>query len=178
MAAHLVDEFNGNGTTVHGSEKQRHACGLFGDLCQRCGPRQDEDTVGLLGIAAPDLATIDHPLVTVPHRSGLQLGSITADVRLGDRESQFHLASGDFGEIAPFHLLTTMLNNRHGRKHGKVNWRGTGRASTGGTYLPQHYAGFRDPKTTPAIGRRNDRTQPAGSSKGVKKVMGINASAV
>ena len=57
---------------------------------------EDEDTVRLLSITAPDLATVDHPLVAVAHGSGLELGGVAAHVRLSDGERQLHLTAERF----------------------------------------------------------------------------------
>ena len=84
VAPHLLDQFDGNRAAVHRSEKQRHAFGLFRTLRPWSCTRENEDTVRVLRITAPDLATVDHPSVAVAHRSGLDLGGIAPNVRLSD----------------------------------------------------------------------------------------------
>src|SRR5262249_51195552 len=136
------------------------------------------DTVRLLGITAPYLATVDHPLVAVAHGGGLELGGVAAHVRLSDGKRQLHLTAGDFGQITLFHRLTPIFNNWHGGKHRKVNGRSTGRPSAGRGNLSEHDAGFRDPEAAATVGGRNDRAQPAGSSKRVEELMRIGAGPV
>src|SRR5215510_12543952 len=111
MTAHLLDQFDGNRTAIHGCEEQGHAFGFFSTVRYRGGAREDEDTVRLLGITAPYLTTVDHPLVTVAHGGGLELGSVAAHVRLSDGERQLHLTARDFGQITLFHRLTPILDN-------------------------------------------------------------------
>ena len=111
----------------------------------------------MLGITAPHLATIDHPLVAIAHGGGLELGGVAAHVGLSDGERQLHLTASDFGQIALFHLLAPILNNWHGRKHRKVDGRSTGRPSAGRGNLAEHDAGFRDPEAAATVRGGNDR---------------------
>src|SRR6266446_7444264 len=84
VASHLLDQFDGNRAAVHRSEEQRHAFGLFRTLRQWSRTRENEDTVRMLRVTAPDLATVDYPGVAVAHRSSLDLGGIATNVRLSD----------------------------------------------------------------------------------------------
>ena len=117
--------------------------------------REDEDAVRLLGVTAQTL-TVDYHTAGVARREAVDVGGVAAHVRLSDGERQLHLTASDFGQIALFHLLTPILNDRHGRKHRKVNGRSTGRPSAGRGNLSEHDAGAAE-QADATVGGGNDR---------------------
>src|SRR5262245_16546710 len=54
--------------------------------------RHDDDEVGVLGVANPDLAAVDHPFALLQDGAGPEAGRITAGAGLGNRNGRRHAA--------------------------------------------------------------------------------------
>ena len=77
----------------------------------RVGAGEQEAVVGELGLGGPHLLPVDHPLVPVEHRTGLQGGQVRPGVGFAEPLAPPHLALHDLGQELLLLLLGAPLQD-------------------------------------------------------------------
>ena len=91
------------------------ALALVGDLVTRGRTTQHDDPVVLVGRCRPDLATVEHPPVTVTNGLRRDRRQITATVGLAHADAERQLAAADAREEALLLLLGAELGEHRAR---------------------------------------------------------------
>ena len=78
----------------------------------RIGAGEQEGVVGVLGLGRPDLLAVDHPLLAVEHRRGLERGEVRARVRLAEALAPADLPREDLRQEVLLLLFRTPLEQR------------------------------------------------------------------
>src|SRR5262249_42671642 len=86
----------------------------------RLGTEQSEHVVGLLRIAGPDLLAVDHPVVAVEPRAGLERSEIAARAGLAVALTPLHLARERRGHEAALLLFAAELERRGHEQAGAL----------------------------------------------------------
>ena len=97
------------------------------------GAGEQAEPVGLDAVGDVELRPVDHPLVAVADRAGLQAGDVGAGVGLGHRDRADHLAPDRRDEVALLQLLGAEAVQRRGRH---VGLHGDRHAHAGGVAAP------------------------------------------
>ena len=103
-------DFHGLGVDV--GKEETHPQSFLFHLIKRCGPRQQQHFLGLLGLGNKDLLTVDEIAVTAPGGKGADLGRIRAGVRLGHGKRHMNVAPENGREVFVFGCLGAVFDER------------------------------------------------------------------
>ena len=78
----------------------------------RVGAREQEDPVGVVRLAGPDLLTVDHEVVAVPDGARLQRREIGAGAGFAVALAPLHLARRDAVEVLLLLLVAAVDHDR------------------------------------------------------------------